>query len=155
MKPEQRSIYLSAARSYLFNLILSERVKLQNWNQAISGDVCMINQSNSYFKTELIDQILQNRIAIGEIHPTACLYGKGENMAMRDALAIEQKIIDAHPELIAGLLKFALEMDRRALRGYPENLHWQYVDSNQLQVSFFLAAGSYATALLRELIHFS
>jgi tRNA pseudouridine13 synthase len=67
----------------------------------------------------------------------------------------EPKIIDAHPELTAGLLKFALEMDRRALRGYPENLHWQYVDANQLQISFFLTAGSYATALLRELIHFS
>lgn len=155
MKPEQRSIYLSAVRAYLFNLILSQRVQLNNWNQAIHGDVCMINQTHSYFKTDSSNEILQHRIAIGEIHPTACLYGKGENIAMRDALAIEQKIIDAHPELTAGLLKFALEMDRRALRGYPENLHWQYVDANQLQISFFLTAGSYATALLRELIHFS
>ncbi len=152
MKPEQRSIYLSAARSYLFNLILSERVKQQNWNQAIAGDVCMINQSNSYFKTESVDETLQNRMENGEIHPTACLYGKGENASSADALEIENTILESHPELTQGLVKFALEMDRRALRAQAENLTWQLLDANQLQLSFFLTAGSYATALLRECI---
>lgn len=152
MKPEQRSIYLSAARSYLFNLILSQRVNLQNWNQAIAGDVCMINQSNSYFKAENIDETLQNRIANGEIHPTACLYGKGENAATQNALEIENAVLESNPELTQGLAKFALEMDRRALRTQAENLHWQFLDANTLQLSFFLTAGSYATALLRELI---
>ena len=152
MKPEQRSIYLSAARSYLFNLILSERVKQQNWNQAIAGDVCMINQSNSYFKTDIIDETLQKRMKNGEIHPTACLYGKGENASSATALAIENTILESHPELTQGLIKFALEMDRRALRAQAENLTWQFLDANQLQLSFFLTAGSYATALLRECI---
>jgi tRNA pseudouridine13 synthase len=152
MKPEQRSIYLSATRSYLFNLILSERVKQQNWNQAIAGDVCMINQSNSYFKTDIVDETLQNRMKNGEIHPTACLYGKGENASAAAALEIENAMLATHPELTEGLLKFGLEMDRRALRTYPDNLTWQFLNSEQLQLSFFLTSGSYATALLRELI---
>lgn len=153
MKPEQRSIYLSAARSYLFNLILSERVKCQNWNHAINGDVCMINQSNSFFKAEAIDEVLQNRIANGEINLTACLYGKGENKAIEKALEIENSVIESHSELAQGLLKFDLEMDRRALRTYPENLVGEFLSENTLQLSFFLTAGSYATALLREVIN--
>lgn len=152
MKPEQRSIYLSAARSYLFNLILSKRVELQKWNKALSGDVFMFNNSNSYFKAENIDVTLPQRVTQGEIHPTACLYGKGENAATQNALDIENAVIAAHPELAQGLIKFALEMDRRGLRIFPENLSWQFLDSNQLQLNFFLTAGSYATALLREII---
>lgn len=152
MKPEQRSIYLSAARSYLFNLILSKRVGLQNWNKAIAGDVFMFNNSNSYFKTENNDDTLSQRITQGEIHPTACLYGKGKNEATQNALAIENTVIESYPELAQGLLKFAVEMDCRALRTFPENLTWNFLESNQLQLTFFLTAGSYATALLREII---
>jgi tRNA pseudouridine13 synthase len=152
MKPEQRSIYLSAARSYLFNLMLSQRVNLQNWHQVIPGDVLMINQSNSYFKAETVDDTLRNRIAAGEIHPTACLYGAGENPATDDALAIETAIINSHSELTAGLRNKAVEMNRRALRVQVQNLHWQFLTTEQLQLHFFLPAGSYATALLREII---
>jgi tRNA pseudouridine13 synthase len=43
-------------------------------------------------------------------------------------------------------------MDRRALRTFPENLTWHNVTAEQLQLKFFLPAGSYATALLREVI---
>ena len=152
MKPEQRSIYLSAARSFLFNLMLSKRVELQNWHQAIAGDVCMIHQSHSYFKTERIDEALQNRMRKGEIHPTACLYGKGENAATEKALEIELAIMNQYPELTQGLLTFGLEMDRRALRTFPENLTWQFLTEDHLQLTFFLPAGCYATALLREII---
>jgi tRNA pseudouridine13 synthase len=152
IKREQHSIYLSAARSFLFNLMLCERVELQNWNQAISGDVFMFNNSNSYFKAENSDETLQQRVANGEIHPTACLYGKGENAATQNTLAIENQIIDAHPELAEGLVKFAVEIDRRALRIFPENMQWKFLNSEQLELTFFLTAGSYATALLRELI---
>lgn len=37
-KPFLRSIYLSAARSYVFNAYLSERVRQGNWNQVLAGD---------------------------------------------------------------------------------------------------------------------
>ncbi len=155
MKPDQRSIYLSAARAYLFNLILSHRVQLKNWHQAIAGDVYMINQSHSYFKTDCIDAALQTRIASGDIHPTACLYGQGENPATQTAFAIEHAILQQHPMLTAGLVKFGLEMNRRALRCYAENLHADVEAAKHLRLSFFLTAGSYATALLRELVQYT
>ena len=152
IKRQQRGIYLSAARSLLFNEILSKRLQLNNWNQAIAGDVLMFDDSHSHFKAETIDDEVLARIAKLELHPTACLYGKGERSVSDQALTIEDEIINQHPKLAKGLCQFDLEIDRRALRATAQNLHWQFVDDNQLQLSFFLSAGCYATVLLREIM---
>jgi len=153
MKRQQRGIYFSAARSYLFNHILSKRIELKNWNQALLGDVFMLDDSNSYFKVDNLDDKLLQRLEKGDIHPTACLYGKGDRQVLEKALVIENDIIEKHTDLTTGLLKFDLEIDRRALRVLPKKLEWQFLASEkQLKLSFFLPAGSYATALLREII---
>ena len=152
LKPQQRSLYLSAARSYLFNQILSQRVHLNNWNTVIPGDVLMFNDSKSHFKVEKLDNNLIERITTLSLHATACLYGKGDLATDDEALVIEQQIISEYPNLTTGLLKFNTEMDRRALRAVPERFNWQFIDEQQLHLAFFLHSGSYATALLREII---
>ena len=152
VKPEQRSIYLSAARSYLFNLILAERISQQTWIKALPGDVFKLNQTNSHFVADSIDQTLLDRLQSGDIHPTGALWGKGENPARFEIQALEQKIVSNHSKLVDGLLKAGLEHDRRALRVIPDNFVWQYIAKDDLHLSFTLPAGSYATALLRELI---
>ncbi|MCK5872214.1 MAG: tRNA pseudouridine(13) synthase TruD, partial [Methylococcales bacterium] len=148
IKRQQRGIYLSAARSFLFNEILSHRLQTHCWNQALNGDILMFSGSNSYFKVTSLDETTRQRLENKELHPTGCLYGKG------DLLAIETPIISKQATLSLGLLKFGLEADRRVLRIVPQNLQWQFLDSQQLQLRFFLNAGSYATALLREAIDF-
>lgn len=155
VKREQRSIYLSAARSYLFNLILAERVKAQTWNRVLPGDVFKLNKTNSYFHAEAIDQALLGRLESGDIHATGALWGKGDSGVTTTMLALERQIIEAHPELADGLLKADLEADRRALRIIPENLAWQFEPDENLRLSFGLPAGSYATALLREIVQTS
>lgn len=152
VKREQRSIYLSAARSYLFNLILAERVKSQNWNLAIPGDVLQLDKSQSFFRAETIDASLTERIESGDIHPTGALFGKGKELPSGQALALEQAIISTYPELSNGLLESKVEADRRALRVKASELAWQFENDNSLHLSFELPAGSYATALLREII---
>ena len=152
VKREQRSIYLSAARSFLFNLELSKRIELHNWNQAIAGDVMEFDQSNSYFKTEKIDESVLLRIKSGEIHPTGMMFGKGESDAAADALAIEQAIIVENGALADGLIKMDLSFDRRALRVFASNLEWQFLDESSLKLKFFLPKGCYATSLIRELV---
>lgn len=153
VKHEQRSIYLSAARSYLFNLILAERVAAQTWNQAIPGDLLQLDQSHSHFRAEAIDATLSDRVESCDIHPTGALFGKGNHQASGETLALEQRIVSDHSELAAGLLKCAMEADRRALRVKPKNLQWHFEDDSSIHLAFELPAGSYATALLREIVN--
>ena len=152
VKREQRSMYLSAARSFLFNCQLSKRIELNNWNQAIAGDVMVFDQSNSYFKTEQIDESVLQRIKSAEIHPTGMMFGKGKSDAVDKALEIEQSIIDLNTELAAGLVKMGLSFDRRALRVRVRDFDWKFQDDSSLLLNFFLPSGSYATSLIRELV---
>ena len=151
VKPEQRSIYLSAARSYLFNLILAQRIQQQTWNQAIPGDVCKLNQTNSYFLVESIEPTIQDRLAIGDIHISGALWGKGNNPTQAEALRIEEAVANEYVAIAEGLIKAGLEQDRRNLGVIPQQLAWTFGDDD-LTLNFTLPAGSYATALLRELI---
>ncbi|WP_020482986.1 tRNA pseudouridine(13) synthase TruD [Methylomonas sp. MK1] len=151
VKREQRSLYLSAARSYLFNLILARRVEQANWLRAINGDVFKLDGSNSCFTGDNNDASLPARVEQGDIHPTGIMWGRGGKIATAEAGAIEDAVIAANASIADGLLAFDLEADRRALRTLPQDLEWQWLD-NQLKLSFNLPAGSYATALLREII---
>jgi tRNA pseudouridine13 synthase len=149
---EQRSVYLSAARSYLFNQVLAYRVEQQNWNQPVAGDTFVFDQSHSYFKSEQPDQDIVRRLAANAIHPTGPLWGRGEMGVSADALAIEQAVIERYPDLVQGLLKSEVDMDRRALRVCVQDLQWQFISDAILQLHFTLPAGSYATSVLREIV---
>ena len=149
---EQRSLYLSAARSFLFNTILAYRVNHNNWNQALVGDTYQFDLSRSSFKSEQPDAEVLRRLASKDIHPTATLWGRGEHSVCADVLAIEQAVLEANPALAQGLINCAVDSDRRALRVNVHDLQWQFIDETSLELSFTLPPGSYATAVLREII---
>ncbi|WP_340123243.1 tRNA pseudouridine(13) synthase TruD [Methylobacter svalbardensis] len=149
---EQRSIYLSAARSYLFNLILADRVAQNNWNQPVIGDSYQFDLSHSCFQSDQPDAEIIRRLVDKEIHPTGVLWGVGNADVSADALAIEQAVIQAHQALAQGLTASAVDRDRRALRVNVQDLCWQFIDDTTLELGFTLAAGSYATSVLREVI---
>ncbi|MBK8816625.1 MAG: tRNA pseudouridine(13) synthase TruD [Methylococcaceae bacterium] len=153
VKREQRSIYLSAARSYLFNLILSERVARGTWNKALVGDILLFDGSQSCFKTDLPDADILSRIEAKVIHPSGVLWGKGNFDTTGDAWAIEQQVIEANKEIAQGLIADDLEKSRRSLRVNVDDLAWDFVDQTSLRLTFSLPAGSYATAVTRELIN--
>lgn len=151
VKREQRSLYLSATRSFLFNQILNIRIKQGNWNSGLNGDVLMINGSQSCFPCEILDGDIKRRLAENLLHSTGTLFGKGISKVSGDALLLEQTVFQNYPDLTAGLIAFDVENDCRALRVQAENLSWQFLDS-ALVLEFNLPAGSYATALLREIL---
>ena len=153
VKPEMRSLYLSAVRSFLFNQILSVRVQAGSWNQGIDGDVFQLADSHSYFASPVVDEVLKQRLERFDIHPSGALWGKGETAALAEALAIEQRITEAYPVFTEGLIKAGLEQDRRALRVMPLDLRWKFEAADSLVLAFQLPAGSYATSLLREIVH--
>jgi tRNA pseudouridine13 synthase len=147
-----RSIYLSAARSYLFNHILGQRVAERTWNQALAGDTFMFDRSQSCFQSEIPDAEILRRVDAQIIHPSGVLWGKGAADIAADALAIEEAVINSHDELARGLIACGLEKARRPLRVQVDDLNWQFRDQTTLHLDFTLPAGSYATSLLRELI---
>lgn len=152
VKREQRSLYLSAARSYLFNLILSQRVVNGTWDKAIVGDTFMLDGSHSCFQSQQPDDDILRRINAKAIHPTGVLWGKGNIDIALDALQIEQDIINANAELAQGLIASGADKSRRAFRVNADDLDWSFLNHEQIWLTFTLPAGSYATALLREIV---
>lgn len=154
LKPSrhQRGLYLSAARAYLFNQILSERVKQGCWNSGITGDAMMLAGSNSFFKTAETDQEIIARLNKFDIHPSAALWGRGALASAFEAHALETSITDAHPDLTQGLEAFGLRQQRRACRLIPQGLKHEWLDEQTLSLSFCLRRGAFATTILRELL---
>ena len=148
----QRSIYLSAVRSYLFNHILSVRVTNNSWNKALVGDVLMFDNSHSFFKAETLDESILQRVEQLDVHPTATLWGKGEAQVSAEVAILEHQVISQYGDLAQGLVGFGMEQDRRSLRSHIKELQWQFIDSTSLELSFTLSPGCYATSLLREVV---
>ena len=150
-----RNIYFSAARSWLFNLVLAERIRRQNWNSAIVGDCMMLSGSRSCFSAEVIDDEMIRRVKTFDISPTAPLWGRGDAMVTAKAAEIESAALRDWHDWTDGLEKAQMKMARRAMRVSVADLSWEWYEQDQLQLSFSLPPGSYATAVLRELGHFS
>jgi len=148
----KKSIYLSAARSLLFNEIVSQRVKDGTWNQLLTGDVAVLNASRSFFVIDTIDDEIQARLQQADIHPSAPLWGKGESLSSAAARELEESIVNANLEFSDGLVKQGMQQDRRATRLFASNLEFQ-VNNDTLHLSFTLPSGTYATCVLREILN--
>lgn len=146
----KRSLYLSAARSWLFNVLLSERVKTGTWNRRMDGDVFMLDGRSACFSDDGSAQLNQ-RLEQGEIHPTGVLWGDGNNMAARDCLSFEMSAIERYPVLKQGLIDARIEQQRRALRLMVRDLAWS-AEGDDVLFDFSLPAGAYATMVLREMV---
>lgn len=147
----QRSILLSAARSHLFNTLLALRVQDGSWNRASEGDVFQLDGRGSVFGPEPLDEVLRQRVAAGEIHPTGPLWGSGTLRCSAAVAAREAAVASAEPELAAGLVAAGMAQERRALRLRVKSLAADWLAPDQLVLGFELPAGTYATVVLREL----
>jgi tRNA pseudouridine13 synthase len=147
----QRGIYLSGVRSYLFNTVLAERVRQRSWNRLVDGDVAMLDGSRSTFSCSLPDPLLDQRCAAFDLHPTGPLPGRGGEGPVREAAAIETRMLEPYERIVAGLQRAGVQSSRRCLRVVPAGLSWQ-LDGATLTLEFSLPGGAYATAVLRELV---
>jgi len=148
----KRSLILSAARSLLFNQVLSTRVNAGNWNTPLAGDAMQLDGSHSYFIAGTIDADLVERLATQDIHPTGPLHGRGVNPSQDACRELEAMVLADHANWCAGLEAAGLQQDRRALRLKVADLGWQRGSSGELVLTFSLPAGAYATSVLREVV---
>ncbi|MQP77430.1 tRNA pseudouridine(13) synthase TruD [Stenotrophomonas sp. MYb238] len=153
VRKDQRSMFLSAARSALFNRVLAARVEQGNWDGAMDGEVWMLDGSRSVFGPEPMSEALAERLARFDIHPSGPLWGAGELRATGAALELEQAALadDQALALRAGLEQAGLKQERRALRLRPALMRHAWLQDDVLELSFALPPGCYATAVLHEL----
>ncbi|GHF85823.1 tRNA pseudouridine(13) synthase TruD [Thalassotalea marina] len=152
----KRSMYLSAARSLIFNHMISERIDNSCFEVIQIGDVLMLSGSQSVFKVEQQDDSLTTRLQEGDLDITAPMWGKGNLLTFESVAQMEQRVAHNHQELCQGLDKFGLKQERRRIRLLPSNTSMT-VDENDHSVvlSFFLPAGSFATSILREVVKYT
>jgi tRNA pseudouridine13 synthase len=148
----QRGLVLSAARSLLFNAVLSRRVSEGSWNRALPGDALQLLGSHSFFVATAVDAELEQRVATHDVHPTGPLYGRGTAAVAGDPLALETAVLAGYPDWLVGLEAAGLKQERRALRLTFDDLTWEQPAGDVLSLEFSLPAGAYATSVLRELL---
>lgn len=147
----EKGLYLSAARSYLFNRVLVERVGAGDWNRARPDDFLQLDGRHGGFRWQPGDEPVDDRLAAMEIHPTGPLWGRGRSMAGERVDCWERELLGEPRGWTDGLERMGLQNERRALRVRVDGLEARE-ENGQLVLGFSLPAGAYATVVLRELL---
>lgn len=150
VKRNQKSLYISSARSWLFNLVLSQRVQRGDWNHFVSGDVLQLEGSSRWFSEDGSSDLSQ-RVEEGDLHPTGPMFGRGELPSQASVRDLEEQVMQPYEVWRQGLERLGLKQDRRALRVLPKNISW-VLKTDTLSLQFELPAGSYATMVMREIM---
>ena len=121
-------LYFSAARSWLFNQVLAERVSNGTWTEVLPGE--------------------PEPSGAG---PTGPLWGDGGTLASGEQEALERGVVDACPELTRLFQSTRMKPERRPLVARPGEFKWQWLDTTTLRIQFVLLPGQYATTVLGDL----
>ncbi len=151
---QQRGFALSAARSQLFNALLSARVTAGSWSHLLPGDLAVLQGSRSVFPVTAVDATLEQRIETHDIHPSGPMWGRGHPASEGEAARLEQSVAEDWPQCVAVVGAAGMDHERRALRLTAADLEWKF-EGAVLVLSFSLSRGGFATAVLRELLEFS
>jgi tRNA pseudouridine13 synthase len=160
---KKRGIYLSAARSHIFNCVINERIQQQCFDKVDVGDVLMLAGTQSVFHLDAVDSTIKQRFMDRDVDITAPMWGAGDLMTSDAPLALEQGVALKNQEFCAGLPRFGLKQERRRIRLSVSNTDIELLSaqedsaeekSNAVKISFFLPSGCYATTVLRELLNY-
>ncbi|MDY0746361.1 tRNA pseudouridine(13) synthase TruD [Paucibacter sp. R3-3] len=127
--PKKKGIYLSAVRSFVFNEVLALRIQQGLWGKSLPGDV--------------MDEAGR---------PTGPLWGRGRVSSADQAQALEMGVAERHAALCDGMEHAGLDQERRALVASPAEMSWEWLQADQLVLTFSLPAGNYATSVLNEIL---
>ncbi|MFK8078766.1 MAG: tRNA pseudouridine(13) synthase TruD [Granulosicoccus sp.] len=159
---QQRSLWLSAARSAVFNTLSAARVRDASWQHLLAGEPAVLDGSRSFFLTASDNEnsdasvtgqgaSLECRLGSFDIHPSAPWWGRGRSAATGASAEFEALHLQTVADLCDGLERAGLAQERRALRARAEALQYRWVSDDALELTFSLHPGVFATTLLREL----
>lgn len=151
----QRGLWLSAARSALFNRVCAARVADGSWCRLLEGEPAVLDGSRSFFLPGAApdgtpeSRPLAARLSDGDLHPSAPWWGRGEPLSRGCCRAFEDAVLGEDSELRHGLERAGLEQGRRALRVVPRELS-AHREGDRIVLSFELPPGAFATTLIAE-----
>jgi tRNA pseudouridine13 synthase len=151
LKPHERGLVLSAARSVVFNALLAVRVADGSWERLLPGDLAGLDGRGSVFAVEGQDGTLSGRCERLEIHPTGALWGAGSPATGGSVLELESRIAAEFPGESGLCVAAGMRQERRSLRLRVGSLTCMPEES-AVMLRFRLARGAFATAVLRELV---
>ncbi len=154
-------MFVHAYQSYLFNLMLSERIKRGLITELLEGDIVVGLENGMPVYREMIRvkernlRRIEQRVREGKAAVTGAVFGSDTMLAEGTQGEIEREIIDAEglqPE------DFMFERPenlnsagtRRALLSKFMDLRIERMPDKSMRLSFMLPKGCYATSLLRE-----
>ena len=148
--PRLKKLYLSACQSYLFDMVVAER--LSEIDQLRTGDLAWKHINGACFLVE--DQGVEaTRAAAFEISASGPMFGSRMTQPAGAVLEMEQRILatagfTAESFDLGGGLR--MEGERRPLRVPLGEVSFQ-AEGDRLQLEFSLPKGSYATSVVREI----
>ncbi|HQQ74234.1 MAG TPA: tRNA pseudouridine(13) synthase TruD [Pseudomonadales bacterium] len=116
---------VSAIRSYLFNLVLADRIRTVEWHDVIDGDP--------------------------QPFSTGPLWGRGRPLALAALAEREQSLLQPYAAFCEKLEHLGLQQERRALLLQLADASARY-DEQGWVLNFSLPPGTYATSVLREVL---
>ncbi|WP_394129852.1 tRNA pseudouridine(13) synthase TruD [Shewanella maritima] len=149
---KKRSLYLSAVRSNAFNIAASARLA-ESQQQPLDGDCVMLSGSKSFFVVDTWDEENLSRLASHDIQLSAPLWGRGDALSHKDALASEQEALSTLADDLVSLEQAGLNQERRPIILMPQAVKHS-INGDSVVIEFFLPAGSFATSILRELVDY-
>jgi tRNA pseudouridine13 synthase len=150
-----RRLWISALQSRVFNAVIAQRI--EQLDQVWAGDLAYKHENGACFIVEDAARE-QPRADAFEISATGPLAGYRMSLPAGSALEMEQAAlaaVDLTPDDFRKSGKHKIKGARRPLRVRPTDVALAGgVDEHGgfIMVSFALAAGSYATVLLREVM---
>jgi len=151
LRPQERGFVLSATRSVIFNAVLAERVAAGSWRELRCGDLANLDGRGSFFPVDALDSSLAGRCERLEIHPTGPLWGAGLPSTRAAVLELESRVAARFAGECARCAAAGLRQERRSLRLRVQELSCS-AEAHAVVLRFRLGRGSFATAVLRELI---
>jgi tRNA pseudouridine13 synthase len=150
-KPFLRKLFMSALQAGLFNAWLTARIEQGLFDRVLPGEVLRKEESGGLFVSS-DPELDQERSQRWEISTTGPMFGSRMKAPTADALALEDSILarfGVTPAQLARAAKYG-EGSRRVARVRPDGARVVRT-GDDLELTFSLPKGSYATVLVEEL----